>query len=50
MVNAGVGLSGIEAASTGGSNPGYNYPCNFPGQFNPMNTVSIHVWPSTGDH
>jgi len=43
MVNTGVGLSGLEAASTGASNPSYNYPSNFLGQYNAMNTVSIQL-------
>jgi hypothetical protein len=42
MVNAMVGLSGLEAASTGVGRPGYNnYPPNFPNQYDIMNTVSI---------
>ena len=41
LINTGVGPSGLEAASTGASNPSYNYSSNFPGRYNPMNTVSI---------
>jgi hypothetical protein len=41
MVNAGVGLSCIEAACAGAPNPGFNYPSDFLGQYNTMNTVSI---------
>ena len=41
LVNTGVGLSGLEAASTGASKPGYNYSSNFMGQYDPMNVVSI---------
>ena len=41
LINSAVGQTSLEAASTGASNPGYNYPPNFLGQYNPMNTVII---------
>lgn len=45
MVNAGVGLSELEAPSTGASNPSYNCPSNFLPEYNAMNTVSIQTTP-----